>query len=402
MFNWEKCRPGVDPDSDYMENRINFTKRKLEALPSVPQGRRQSYYDIKVAGLELRVTPAGTKTFTLYRRIEGRPERVTLGRFPQMTIDQARNEATKLNGRVSSGKNSAEEKRSVRTEITLKEMFVQYLERHSKVHKRTWEEDQGRYNKHLKKWNNRKLSSITRTDIQKLHTSIGAAGSPYSANRILSLLSIIFNKAIEWGWEGNNPVNKITKFKEKSRDRFLQGDELPRFFKSLSIEPHTTARDFFLSSLLTGARRANVLAMRWDELNFERKTWLIPRTKNGTSQTIPLVPEVLDILINRKEASDGSEWVFSSNTSKTGHLVEPKKAWKRVLDRAGIKDLRMHDLRRSLGSWQAATGANLSIIGKTLNHQDVATTAIYARLNIDPVRVSMEKAVSAMFSAGEK
>jgi integrase len=92
-------------------------------------------------------------------------------------------------------------------------------------------------------------------------------------------------------------------------------------------------------------------------------------------------------------------WVFPS-TGKTGHLVEPKKAWKRILERADLSDLRIHDLRRSLGSWQAATGASLSIIGKSLGHKNINSTAIYARLNIDPVRESMETATSAMMVAG--
>jgi integrase len=110
-----------------------------------------------------------------------------------------------------------------------------------------------------------------------------------------------------------------------------------------------------------------------------------------------LVPEALTILEQRKAEASGP-WVFPG-PGVTGHLVEPKKAWKRILTRAGIEDLRLHDLRRSLGSWQAATGANLSIIGKTLDHKNVSTTAIYARLNLDPVRASMEQATQAMFDA---
>ena len=88
-----------------------------------------------------------------------------------------------------------------------------------------------------------------------------------------------------------------------------------------------------------------------------------------------------------------------SGAGISGHLVETKKPWKRILDKAGLKNLRIHDLRRSLGSWQAATGANLSIIGKTLAHKNVSTTAIYARLNIDPIRESMNKATDAMLNA---
>ena len=319
-----------------------------------------------------------------------------------MTIDQARTEVSKLNGKVSSGKNPAEEKRSVRNEITLAEMFERYLEQHAKVFKKSWKDDESRYRKYLSRWRNRKLSSIRRADIQKLHSDIGRRGNTYAANRLLSLFSIVFNKAIEWGWQGDNPAKGIKKFREQSRDRFLEGDELPRFFEALAAESNTVARDFFITALLTGARRDNVLSMRWEQINFDQATWHVPETKNGSAQTVPLVPAVIDLLTTRKESTrSDDEWVFPG-AGTTGHLVEPKKAWKRILDRAGIKNLRIHDLRRSLGSWQAATGANLSIIGKTLNHQNVSTTAIYARLNIDPVRASMEKATSAMLDAGKQ
>lgn len=106
----------------------------------------------------------------------------------------------------------------------------------------------------------------------------------------------------------------------------------------------------------------------------------------------------------RKLAADNaaqetpSEFVFPSS-NPTGHVTEPKSAWTRILDRAGIKNLRLHDLRRTLGSWQAATGASLSIIGRSLGHKNVATTAVYARLDLDPVRASVNTAADAIMAA---
>ena len=137
--------------------------------------------------------------------------------------------------------------------------------------------------------------------------------------------------------------------------------------------------------------------MRWQDINFHRATWKIPETKNGMSHLIPLSHQALSILQERYEAKH-NEWVFPSQTSKSGHLEEPKSAWKRILQRANLEDLRLHDLRRTLGSWQAATGANSYIIGKSLGHKTQQATAIYARLNIDPVRESVEKATQAMFA----
>ena len=257
------------------------------------------------------------------------------------------------------------------------------------------------FDRHLASWKKRKLSSIRKIDIHKLHQDIGNSSGQYTANRLLALLRSIFNQANKLGlWDNPNPASGITKFKEKSRSRFLQADELPRFFSALAEESSEHARDYILLSLLTGARKSNVLAMRWDEINLEMKLWTIPKTKNGDSHTVPIVPQALEILNNRY-TDKTCEWVFPSN-SASGHLQDPKKAWQRLLKRAEISDLRIHDLRRSLGSWQASTGASLVIIGKTLSHRNVNTSAIYARLNTDPVRDAMNKATQAIWDAGNQ
>lgn len=161
-----------------------------------------------------------------------------------------------------------------------------------------------------------------------------------------------------------------------------------------------TIRDFILIALLTGARRRNVQAMRWSEITWERESWTIPaeKSKSGEAVSIALTPVALRVLENRK-AESRSQWVFPGR-GKSGHLEEPKTAWKRILKRAEVTDLRVHDLRRTLGSWQAATGASLPIIGKSLGHKSLAATQIYARLNLDPVRESVNRATDAMLLAG--
>jgi len=350
----------------------------------------------------LRVTHTGAKTFAVRRKLNGHAVRISIGKFPVTTVEQAQKKAAEINSEIIQGQNPNDAKRAIREEMTLTELFNLYMEMHAKPYKKSWREDENNFRRYLRRWGNRKLSQIGKQDIQKLHSKIGKDKGKYAANRTLSLLQTVFNRAIDWGWNYQNPADGIKKFKEISRDRFLESNELPKFFAALAKEPNHTARDYFIISLLTGARRTNCLEMRWDQIDFEKNTWLIPDTKNGTPQTLPLMPTVIDILKARRDdqwADSTSEWVFPG-LGKTGHLVEPKKAWTRILTRAGIKGVRIHDLRRSLGSWQAATGANLSIIGKTLNHKNVSTTAIYARLGLDPVRESMHQATNAMLKAG--
>jgi integrase len=156
--------------------------------------------------------------------------------------------------------------------------------------------------------------------------------------------------------------------------------------------------DFFLLALLTGARRANVQAMRKSEISLSEGVWRIPMTKNGTSQNVTLSPEAMAVLASRMESVEG-DFIFPG-TGRTGHLVEPKTAWARILKNASLENLRIHDLRRTLGSWQAKSGASLTIIGKSLNHKTHQATAIYARLDLDPVRQSVNTATAAMFGAG--
>lgn len=382
-------------------NKFNFTIRSIEALSKPAVSKRAYYYDTKVRGLGLSITDKGSQTFFVYRKIEGRPERITLGRYPDLSIENARGEASKVNSQIAQGENPNREKNKLKSELTFNELFTRYIEQHAKAHKKTWQCDVDQYRWYLSSLHKRKVSSIHKSDIEALHAKIGKEHGLYTANRMLALLSVVSNKAISWGWKHPNPTMGIKKFKEKSRERFLQGDELPRFFKALESEPNRAIADFVMVSLLTGARRANVLSMRWKDINLKEGTWNIVETKNGNSQLIPLSVDVVAILKSRFKAKK-DEWVFPSLTSKSGHLESPKNAWKRILKRAELEDLRLHDLRRTLGSWQAATGANSYIIGKSLGHKTQQATAIYARLNIDPVRASVERATSAMMEMVRK
>ena len=159
-------------------------------------------------------------------------------------------------------------------------------------------------------------------------------------------------------------------------------------------------RDYIMLSLLTGARRSNVLAMAWAEINLDRATWTIPGSKAKAKDniTVPLTTAAIEVLQARAEATGAQGWVFPG-AGKTGHLVEPKKGWQRLLQRAGIEDLRLHDLRRSLASFQIDAGVSLAVIGKGLGHYSQQTTAVYARLAQDPVADAWQKGTDAILVA---
>lgn len=432
--------------------RIKFTDRTLRALPCPPAGGRVEYFDSEQAGLRLRVSSSGVKTFTLYRRTKnGPPERLTLGRFDDIKCEQARTEARKLIGRIAGGANPAEVKRAHKGEPTFAALFKEYIERHAEPSKRTWRADEQKYRDYLAQpLGRKKISRIVRADLAAILSAITRAGHPIVANRVKALLSSVFGKAIAWGYLDSNPTKGIGGNKENPRERFLKPGELPRLFTALDGEANANFRDYFLLALLTGARRDNVRAMRWADLELDRGEWAIPMTKNGEPQRVPLVPEAVAIIKARREAAaEGARYVFPAarSDSKLGHMSGEGKAWLRLLQRdeiaqlrqrieaaggktdgpeneypantlqrlrvvakrmklntdgARLDDIRIHDLRRTMGSWQARTGASLVIIGKSLGHKSQQATAVYARLDLDPIREAMETATAAMLRAAKQ
>lgn len=436
-----------------MAVRLKFTDRAIAALTKPGPGQRAEYADTETDGLRLRVTASGVKTFSLLRRIRNGPmERVTLGRFPDTyKTEAAQRKARVLNGVIAGGANPAAVKRANKGEPTFADLFDEYIERHATPKKGTWREDKAKYRDYLERpLAKKKISKVARTDLSAIHSAITKAGHPAVANRVKALLSSVFGKAVKWGYLDVNPAKGIEGNSEKSRERFLKPGELPRLFTALEGEANGAFRDYFLLALLTGARRDNVRAMRWPDLDLDRGEWAIPMTKNGEPQRLPLVPEAVSILKARQEASaERAEYVFPAARadSKHGHMSGESKAWRRVLDRdeltqlreriakAGanadlrgsehlahallrlretakrlkidtqgvrLDDIRIHDLRRTMGSWQARTGASMVIIGKSLGHKSHQSTAVYARLDLDPVRAAMETATSAMLEAARQ
>lgn len=381
-----------------MSEAFIFTEARVRDLQ--PATAQVDYADTKARGLRVRVYASGERSFLLYRRVQGRPERVFIGRWPGVTVEQARKMADLMNGQIAEGRNPAEEKRQHRLEGTFSNLFERYLELHAKPHKqpRSVAEDEANYRRYLSGWSNRQLSSITRHDVARLHADLHERHGVYAANRVLALLSTMFNRAVEWGWNGENPCKGVKKFREESRERFLTEAEMPRFLRALAEEPQQDFRDFILLDLLTGARRSNILAMRWDEIDFDAATWRIPRTKGNKPQTVPLVGPALRILEVRRELV-ASEWVFPSPEIAGAHVYEFRKPWERLLERAEIEGLRLHDVRRSLGSWMTKAGVALPIVKAALGHADIQTTQIYARGEDSTVRQALEVTAKRMLAA---
>ena len=384
-----------------MPEKMQFTKARIAALEPVP-GKRVTVYDEGQKGLCIRVTPAGAKAFYCVRRVDGKVEWVRIGDATTVTIEAARTRAAEIVNDIARGINPAEQKRIRKAEMTFSDLFSEWVKDCKAKGKKSLSKDQDNYRLHLQGLARKKLSDIQRNEIRKLHSTLSVKSGKFLANRVLALVRALFNFGIKTlDMPGlTNPAAGLKMNREESRDRRLHPDEMPKFFEALAAEQNPDMRDYVMLSLLTGARRSNVLAMTWAEINLDRATWTIPGSKAKAKDniTVPLTTAAIEVLQARAEATGAQGWVFPGSGA-TGHLVEPKKGWQRLLQRAGIEDLRLHDLRRSLASFQIDAGVSLAVIGKGLGHHSQQTTAVYARLAQDPVADAWQKGTDAILVA---
>ena len=389
--------------------RINFTAKALEAIK--PAGdRRVVYHDTNAHanGLCLRVEASGQKRFCWFRKVNGRPTWKLIGQFPDLSIENARAAAAKHNkdladwkAREYEGENPFEARRR---DLTLKTVLEDYCERHlrteAKNPTRAMKGARWQFEKYASAWKERRLGSVHKRDVLDLQKRVRDKHGLFTSNRLVQLLRALYNWASEhMDWKGEN-VARVKLFSERpsERTRFLRAEELASLFAALRDEPSRDLRDFTVLALFTGARMGDVLSARWENITFDPPAWEIPNPKNRVPYIVPLMTEAVEVLKDRRARAGDSPWVFPGS-GRTGHVTGFKNSWKKLLTRAKLTNLRVHDLRRTFGSWQAALGGSTIVIGKSLGHQSPGSTQIYSRLDLDPVRQSVERATQAMTNA---
>ncbi len=366
---------------------INFTNRTLDNLPLT--GKRQSLKDEKTRGLYLEITAKGKKTFSLIRSVMGKTYRHYIGVYPDVKIAQARERCTELNSMLDRGQDPNAERDKKKNEKTLNDLYQLFYERHAKERNKNPERFKQHYRLYLSSLGHKKLSQITKPLVIEHHNNLKQKISGRTANIMLAYLKSMFNRAIEWEeFDKTNPTNGIKKFREVSRSRFLTKDERVRFIDEIYKLPDLTMRSFFLLLIYTGQRKSNVLSMAWADVDLEGKLWVIPETKTDTNFRVPLSNKVVEIL-QELEQIRINDYVLPS-FGKSGHLIEPKKAFKKILDNAEITNFRIHDLRRTFASMLSEQGVSEFTIKDLLGHKTLDMTAIYARSNIE----GMQEAVN--------
>ncbi len=267
-----------------------------------------------------------------------------------------------------------------------------YMERHAKLHKSSWKLDETRLRKYLiPAFGTKNISDITRGMVASLHQEIGMT-YPYQANRVREQLSSMIEIAKVWELlpeNHPNPTRGIKDFAEHHRKRWLKKTEVEKMISALQQEPCLYIRALFVLYLLTGARKSELMKLRWKDVNLEHGFIKFLTTKNKQIHELPLsAPGIL--LLKQIPREAGNEFVFPGKRRGQPY-VNIDKPWKRIRMRANLLDVQIHDLRHTVGAWLAQDGNSLLLIGKVLNHQSEDATKVYAHLSDSSVKTALEK-----------
>jgi integrase len=248
-------------------------------------------------------------------------------------------------------------------------------------------------------WGKFKAHAVTRAQVAMLHMQVSQK-TPGQANRLLAIVKTMWNKAALWGFvpeNHRNPAFGVPMNKETARERFVTPKELPALVAAIEKEPDARLRATFWLYLLTGARKSELLKARWDDVDFERDELRIPKPKQGKPHVYPLSTRAIEVLMQMPRFRDNPYVIPGDRPG--AHFINISKPWNRVRARSGLQDVRLHDLRRSVGSWLALSGHSLPQIGKVLGHSSPKTTMIYARLTDDVAHIALEGHAQALMRA---
>jgi integrase len=390
----------------------HLTDATVKRLP-LPDKNSKLHYDADVAGLAVRVTTAGARSFVLRYRVRGsgRERTYTIGSTGNWRVTAARAKAKRLRSLIDEGGDPLGDIEDAREAPTVADLIDRFLAEH--VEPRLRPGTVRHYRMLIERYirphfgSHTKVADVAFADLDQLHRKISKSGASYAANRAIAICSKMFALAVRWDMRDDNPAKGVERNYEQKRKRYLAGDELARLTAALAAFPNRQIADIFRVLLLTGARRGEVGSMRWADVDLTAGNWSKPgsTTKQKADHDVPLSAPARQLLSEIRTQQTAKhrplgEFVFPSE-GKSGHVVELARAWRRLCKSAKIADLHIHDLRHSFASQLASGGASLPLIGALLGHSNPATTARYAHLFDDPQRAAVER-VGAAVAAAEK
>ncbi len=376
-------------------SELTLSGRAVDGL-SVEE-RDRIFWDRELPGFGVRVYPSGRKVYVVQSRAQGAPKRVTLGTHGELTTTQARLRAAQVIDRIKGGKEPIPP--PAQAGATIADLAARYLSAHvaQNCNAHTAGIYRGSLENHiLPALGMMPLAAVETAHVAALHYRLRA--TPRAANRALSVLSKMFSLAAAWGLvaDGTNPCKGVRKYKEKKRERFLSRDEYRSLGQTLAeaeadaeagiegaVSPYAIAALRLL--MLTGCRLNEILTLRWDDIDRTAGEFRLRDGKTG-ARMVPLTPTAETVLAGIERAPR-NPWVIVGKQPGT-HLATITADWYRLRSRAGLDDVRIHDLRHSYASRALAAGESLSMIGKLLGHADIQSTARYAHLARETERLS--------------
>lgn len=366
--------------------QFRFNKRELELLPpqSKTSGAREAEYsDTECIGLKCLVNRQGRKYF-YFRYTFNKRRRVTkIGEFPATSLVEARQRCNELRAQIDRGIDPQGEKEKVRAIPTVKVFALEHYLPYAEQTKRSHQDDRSRLEHHiLPRFGHLALHELSTRGIQMFLADTKQRGlSPATVNRLRSLLHRMLNLAVQWGYLEKNVATGIPKFQENNqRQRFLNEAEIQAFYHALEVEPNRQAADCIQLLLLTGARVGELIKALHTDVDVQTGLWRIPDSKSGKARIVVL-SEGAKTVFARQRALPGNPFVFPG-ALKYGnpHMAPPQKAFERIKVRAGLANLRLHDLRHSFASLAVGAGASLYDVQTLLGHSSPNMTQRYSHL----------------------
>jgi len=353
-------------------------------------------YDTEVKGFGVRVTTAGARTFTVEYRLSGSVRRVTIGSFPDWSASAARERARDVKREADLGRDHNAERKAEREAPTVRDLWERYEAEHlpGKAPRSALDDRLMFRDYILPAFDTKKVFDLTASDIDELHRTASKRGR-VRANRVIEVVRKALTLAVRWGWRADNPAVGIRRNPEQPRQRYLSNDELERLDRALNACRSKGSADAIRLSLLTGARRGEVLTAAWDQFDLEAGVWTKPsaHTKQRRAHRVPLSSVAVNLLRERRAADPDGTFVFPGATPDRP-LSDLKTVWNGVCRRAALEDVRIHDLRHTYASVLASEGVSLPVIGALLGHTQAQTTHRYAHLFDDPLRSATERAAA--------